>query len=98
MRASTMVWAGWNHVGVRDSPPEVKQLSAAEVTHWFIRVIAENSLAQRMDFVIARTSEEVHERLSSRGKSDSVTTDFGAILNDPEMADWLKGFDELKES
>lgn len=90
MRATTMVWMGFKHVGKRDSPPEVRNLPASESTRWFTEIMQRETMAQRFDVVIARTESDCLLRLGERGGGSAgfATEDFDASkwLDDLESA------------
>lgn len=66
MKSNTMIWLGINHVGDSTHHGSVEQLCAADAIRKIARFIGHHSLATRMEFVIARTQQEVADRLNER--------------------------------
>ena len=90
MKSTTEYWFGSRHVGDSQWVVKPKLLSVKSMAQEMMRVMITVSLATRLEFVIARTEDEVRNRLmehGNTGKSKKSADDDIANLFDQMLAD-----------
>lgn len=84
MKNDTKIWLGIHHVGDANQVPCIGEFTARNAVLEIAHFISKNSLATRIEIKIARSREEVEQRIGKTGLATDFADELEAIFGNED--------------